>query len=178
MTTLRLQPCLILATGLLLSPALSPAADDSPLPRGTRELGLSGTIYVTHDSPEDLFGVITLRGGYYVAKKQQVGIDATVFAYSRIQDTYLSGFYRYVFAGTERRLAPFVGGSAGANISHFYYIGSQHSLIVRGEVGVRYLMTSKFSLDVAYNLMYRRNATVGFTGTTSSILTFGFSRTF
>ncbi len=120
----------------------------------------------------------TLRGGCYFAKKQEVGIDATVFAYSRIQDAYLSGYYRYVFAGGERRVAPFVGASAGANVSQFNYVGSGRSLIVRGEVGVRFLMTSKFSLDVAYNLMYRRNATVGLTGTTSSIVTFGFSRTF
>lgn len=175
---LRIQYCLALGVGLLLFPVLACAADESPLPRGTKELGLSGTIYVTHDSPEDLFGVVTVRGGYYVAKKQQVGIDATVFAYSRIQDTYLSGFYRYVFAGSERRLAPFVGASAGANLTHFDYIGSQRSLIVKGEAGLRCMMTRKFSLDVSYNLMYRKDAELGFTGTTSSILTFGFARIF
>ena len=57
---------------------------------------------MTHDSPEDLFGVVAIRGGYYIAKKRQVGVDAAVFAYSRIQDTYVSGFYRYIFAGGER----------------------------------------------------------------------------
>jgi hypothetical protein len=159
-------------------PALSRAADDSPLPRGTKELGLSGTIYVTHDSPEDLFGFITLRGGYYVAKKQQVGIDATVFAYSRIQDVYMSGYYRYVFAGGEHRLAPFVGGAVGANVTQFAGYGNQHSMIVRGEAGLRYMMNAKWGFDVTYNLMYRRHAEEGLTGRTTSVVTFGFSRVF
>ncbi len=175
---IRIPFHLALGVGLVLVPALSPAGDNSTLARGTKELGLSGTIYVTHDSPADLFGVVTLRGGYYLARKQQVGIDATVFAYSRIQDTYLSGFYRYTFAHDESRLAPFIGASAGANISQFNYIGSERSLIARGEAGVRFVMSPKWGLDVSYNLMYRRNASLGFTGTTSSIVTFGFSRTF
>jgi hypothetical protein len=175
---LRLPTGLLLATTLVLLPALSCAADESPLPRGTREVGLSGTVYLTHDSPEDLFGVIGLRGGYYVAKNQQVGVDATVFAYSRIQDVYLSGFYRYIFAGHGRRLAPFIGGAVGANVSQFGYIGSERSLITRGEFGVRYRMTGKCWLDISYNLMYRKDANLGFTGSTSSIITFGFTRTF
>ena len=173
----RLAINVLLAVGLLF-PALLSAADDSPLPRGAREIGLSGTIYVTHDSPEDLFGVVTLRGGYYIANRQQVGVDATVFAYSRVQDTYLSGFYRYFFARRERRLAPFVGASAGANVARFNYWGGQNSLIARGEVGVRYMLTNKFGFDAAYNLMYRRDTDFGLTGSTSSILTFGFSHTF
>ena len=151
------------------------AGDYSTLPRGTKELGLGGTIYVTHDAPEDLFGVITIRGGYYVARRQQIGVDATVFAYSRVQDLYLTGYYRYVFANGERRLAPFVGAAAGANVSQFSYVGSQHSLIVRGEAGLRYMLSKKFSLDTSYNFMYRKNAEIGFTGTTTSILAFGFS---
>jgi len=174
----RIRSCVLLSAGLLLSTTLSSAADDSPLPGGTKELGLSGTVYVTHESPEDLFGVVTLRGGYYVGRNHQVGVDATVFAYSRVQDTYLSGFYRYIFLRGERRIAPFVGAAAGANVSRFDYLGGQNSLIVRGEGGLRFMMSSKFAFDVSYNLMYRRHAEVGFTGRTSSILTFGFSRIF
>ena len=173
-----IQRFFIVGVGLFLLPALSCAADVSNLSRGTKEIGLSGTIYVSHDSPEDVFGVATFRGGVYVAKRHLVGVDATVFAYSRIQDTYLSGFYRYIFGGREGRVVPFVGASAGSNLSHFDYFGTQHSLIVRGEVGVRFLMTSRFSLDVAYNLMYRRDDTMGFTGKTASVVTFGFSRRF
>ena len=127
----RIFSKLPLGVGLTLLPALSSAGDNSTLERGTKELGLSGTVYVTHDSPADLFGVVGIRGGYYFARRQQVGVDATVFAYSRIQDTYLSGFYRYIFAGSERRLAPFLGESAGANVAHFNYVGSEHSLIMR-----------------------------------------------
>ena len=175
---LRIASLIQAAVVLTISPALLRAGDDSPLPRGTKELAVSGTIYVTHDSPEDLFGVVTVRGGYYVGRNQEAGIDATVFAYSRIQDTYLSGFYRYVFARAEHHLAPFAGASIGANVSHFNYVGAQHSLIVRSELGVRYLITTKCSFDLSYNLMYRRNAEVGFTGATTSILTFGFARTF
>lgn len=145
---------------------------------GNQGTGLSGTIYVTHDSPEDLFGVIMLRGGYYVAGNHQVGVNATVFAYSRIQDVYLTGFYRYFFAAPERHWTPFVGSSVGSNVAHFNYVGAQNALIVQGEAGIRYMMTRKFGIDVSYNLMYRRNARIGFTGTTTSILTFGFSRTF
>jgi hypothetical protein len=173
-----LSYCLALSAGLILLPALSCAGDDSLLPRGSKEIGLSGTVFVTHDSPEDLFGVVTVRGGYYVAGRHQVGIGGTVFAYSRVQDAYLTGFYRYVLTGGERRIAPFVGASAGANVSQFNYVGSQHSLILCGELGVRYRMSDKFAFDVSYNLMYRKDAGLGFTGTTSSILTFGFARIF
>jgi hypothetical protein len=177
---MRTFSTVVLLAACIVNPMLSIAADDSPLPRGTREIGLNGIIYVTHDSPEDVFGVITLRGGYYVANKHQIGIDATVFAYSRIQDTYLSAFYRYIFAGTERRVAPFMGASAGANVSRFGGYGGGQSLIVKAEGGLRFMMTSKFAMDVTYNLMYRRKAdyTPGLTGPTSSIVTFGFSRIF
>src|SRR5262245_60888247 len=124
---MRIQSYFLIADGLLF-PALSNAADDSILPRGTRELGLSGIAFVTHDSPQDLFGVATARAGYYVAARHQIGVDATVFAYSRIQDTYLSGFYRYVHARGDRRIAPFAGAAAGTNLSHFDQFGTQHSL--------------------------------------------------
>jgi len=170
---------LILAAACLVFLATpSCAADYSLLPRGTREIGLSGIAYVTHDSPEDIFGVVTFRGGYYVAKNHQVGVDATLFAYSRIQDAYLSGFYRYVFAGHERRLCPFVGAAAGANVSHFEYIPTGRSLLISGEAGVRYRMTRAFSFDVTYDLMYRRNGSFGLTGRTTSVLKFGFARIF
>jgi hypothetical protein len=173
----RIQLSLAVAVAYLLLPGLLCAGDNLFLSRGTKELGISGTIYVTHDSPEDLFGVITLRGGYYFARNHQAGIDATVFAYSRIQDTYLSGYYRYLFAG-ERRIAPFLGASIGSNISHFDYVGSQHSLITCAEAGIRHMISGKFAFDLSYKLMYRKDAAIGFTGTTSSVLTFGFARTF
>jgi len=162
----------------LLSPALVRADDPPPLPGGTKEIGLSGIVYVTHDSPEDLFGVATGRFGYYVARNHQVGVDATVFAYSRIQDVYTSGYYRYVWAKSQRRWAPFFGGGVGANVSHFASFGSQRSLIAKGEAGVRLFMSRGFGFDISYNFMYRNNTDFGFTGTTSSILTFGFAKTF
>jgi hypothetical protein len=56
------------ARRFLLPAAHLAAPDDLPLKRGAREVGANGTNYVTHDSPEDPFGVICLRGGYYVAK--------------------------------------------------------------------------------------------------------------
>lgn len=173
---MRLHPLLIAAA--LFSPALVCAAADPPLPGNTKEIGVSGVIYVTHDSPQDLFGVVTGRFGYYVARNNEVGVDATVFAYSRIQDVYLSGFYRYVFARPEHRLAPFVGAGLGANVSYFDYFGSQRSLIAKGEAGLRFFMGRGCALDVAYNFMYRNHTEFGFTGTTSSILTFGFAKMF
>ena len=173
---LRLPVFLLSAT--LLLPAAACAADLLPLERGARDIGLSGTVYVTHDSPQDLFGFIDFRGGYYVARGQQLGVGATVFAYSRVQDMYMSGFYRYMLTKGDRRLVPFVGASAGANVSHFDQFGTGRSLMVRGEMGVRYLPGGKCAFDVAYNFMWRDKATVGFTGPTTSILTFGISRTF
>ena len=174
---MRRTSCSILALGLLLA-ALLRAADEPQLPRGTRELALNGAIYVTHDAPEDLFGTVTVRGGYYFARNHQVGAAATVFAYSRIQDVYLSGYYRYVFAGAGRHFAPYLGAAAGANVARFNQIGGEHSLIVMGQAGIRCLITPKSALDIGYDFMYRNNAEIGFTGTTSSILTFGFVRTF
>lgn len=174
---MRRLSLLLPAVGLLFA-TLSPAADEPLLPRGTRELGLNGTVFVSHDSPEDLFGVAAARGGYYLAKNQQVGADATVFAYSRIQDLYLSGFYRYIFAGTDRHLAPYAGVAVGANVAQFSQVGSERSLIAKGQAGVRCFMGRKFSLDIGYDLMYRRHREIGFTGRTTSILTFGFSRLF
>src|SRR5581483_7308211 len=125
---------------VLLAPVLLRAGDITPLSRGSKEIGLSGIVYVSHDSPQDLFGVATGRFGYYVAGNHQVAMDATVFAYSRIQDVYLSGDYRYVMARREHRLAPFFGGGVGANVSHFDFFGSQRSLIAKGEAGLRFFM--------------------------------------
>jgi hypothetical protein len=171
------MPKSILLAVVLLAPALS-AADSADLPRGTRELGLSGTVYVSHDSPADVFGVIAARFGIYAFRNHQFGADTTVFAYSRIQDIYLSGFYRYSFARPERRLAPFVGAAAGANIAHFDYLGTGRSPIVKAQGGVRYFFSGKLSLDIGYDLMWRRQSAMGFTGKTSSIVTFGFSKNF
>jgi len=171
---MRLHRLVVLSIALV--PALVSAAGDPPLPRGAKEIGVSGVVYVTHDSPQDLFGVASGRFGYYFAGNHEVGVDGTVFAYSRIQDVYLSGFYRYVWARPQRRLAPFFGAGAGANLSHFEFFGSQHSLIAKGEAGLRIFMGRRWALDVAYNLMYRNNTEFGFTGTTSSILSFGFAK--
>jgi hypothetical protein len=175
MSRLHSSVCLALS---LMFPALSCAQDDSPFRRGMRELGLSGIIFVTHDSPEDLFGVVSARGGIYVAKNHQVGIEGTVFAYSRVQDAYLSGYYRYFFARPEHRIAPFVGAGLGSNVTQLNFLGNEHSLIATGQGGLRFLLPGRFSLDVIYNLMYRRNDVRSFTGQTSSVVTFGFSRTF
>jgi len=65
-----------------------------------------------------------------------------------------------------------------ADVAHFDYVGSERSLIVTGKAGVRFMVTKKFAFDAAYNLMCRHDPNIGFTGTTMSILTFGFSRTF
>ena len=171
------RPCLICLLVILAAAPLR-AGDVTPLSRGSKEIGLDGIVYVSHDSPQDLFGVATGRFGYYVAGNHQVGVDATLFAYSRIQDLYLSGDYRYVMAKSERKWAPFFGAGAGANVSHFDFFGSQHSLIAKGEAGLRVFMGRRFALDIAYNLMYREHTDFGFTGTTSSILMFGFSKVF
>ena len=173
---LRLSSVL-LAVGLLL-PALSHAQDDPPFRRGAREIGLSGIAFVSHDSPEDAFGVMSVRAGVYVAKNQQVGIAGTLFAYSRVQDTYLTGYYRYLLLRGEHRVAPFVGAGIGANLSHLNFLGTWHSMIATGEGGVRFLLPGRFSFDLAYNLMYRRETTMSFTGRTASVVTFGFARTF
>ncbi len=163
---------------LLLSAALSCAAQDSGLPRGVKEIGLSGAAYVTHDSPADVFGFVTGRFGIYAARNHQVGVDATMFAYSRTQDVYLSGFYRYTFARSERRLAPYVGGAIGSNLTHFDYIDTERALILKAQAGIRYFLAAKLSLDIGYDLMFRRHTTYSLTGRTSSLMTFGFSKGF
>jgi hypothetical protein len=162
---------------VLFLPALL-SAEDLYLPRGARELSLSGAAYVSHDSPADVFGVLTGRFGVYAWRNHEVGVDATVFAYSRIQDIYVSGFYRYTFARSEHRLAPYAGVAVGANINHFDYFGGGHSLIVKPQVGIRYFLTGKVTFDLGYDLMFRRETTYSLTGKTSSILTFGFSKIF
>ena len=164
------------AVALLLPALLS--AEDVYLPRGARELSLSGAAYVSHDSPADVFGVLCGRFGVYAWRNHELGVDATVFAYSRIQDIYVSGFYRYTFARSERRLAPYVGVAVGANVEHFDYFATGRSLIVKPQVGVRYFLAGKISFDLGYDLMFRRETAYSLTGKTSSILTFGFSKLF
>ncbi len=152
------------------------AGEEEYLRRGLRELSLSGTAFIPHDSPADSFGVVAVRGGYFLSKRSEVGVDSTLFAYSQIQDAYLSGFYRLHFPMKGRRLIPFAGVAAGSNIVHYsFWGGSNPTFIGKGEVGVKYALGKRFALDAAYNLMYRRNPEVGFTSETSSIVTFGFS---
>jgi hypothetical protein len=163
---------------LLLIPATLFAADHSGLTRGARELALSGAVYLPHDSPADSFGMIAARLGVYVALHHQLGVDATTIAYSRIQDVYLSGFYRCTLARPERRLAPYFGAAFGANVAHFDALPAQHAAIVKAQAGIRYFFTERASLDFGYDLMYRRPTMFSLTGRTSSILTFGFSKVF
>lgn len=163
---------------MTLAPALSAAPADDPLPRGSWEVELSGTAYVPHDIPADTFGVAIGRFGRYLARNQEVGVDATLFAYSQVEDLYLSGFYRYVFARPGHRLAPFAGAAAGANVARFSNFGSEQSFIAKAEGGLRIFVGGRFAFDVSYNYMYRRKTEFGFTGTNSSILTFGFAKTF
>jgi hypothetical protein len=137
------------------------------------DLNLSGSAYVPHDSPSDTFGVVTARAGYFLNARNEVGLDSTLFAYSRVQDVYMAGFYRFYFQPKAGRWTPFAGAGAGSNIVHYGYWGTNRTLIAKGEAGVRYLVTPRVAVDLAYNLMYRRNADVGFTGNYTSVVTFG-----
>ncbi len=156
--------------------AQTAAGEVEYLHRGLREISVSGTAFIPNDSPADTFGLIALRGGYFISRNSEVGVDTTLFAYSRIQDAYLSGFYRLHFPAKGRKLIPFVGVAAGSNIVHFEFWGGAHpTLIAKGEAGLKYVLGKRFTLDAAYNLMYRRNSEVGFTSKTSSVVTVGFS---
>jgi len=154
------------------------ATDDEAFARGRKDVALSGSIYLTHDSPADSFGLVTGRAGYFFAKNQEAGLDATLFAYSRTQDLYLNGFYRYYFAQPGRKLVPFLGASAGSNVLHLDYFGRHSGLLVGGEGGVRLRLSERSSFEVGYHLLYRRQGLVSMLGKTSSLVTFGFARTF
>jgi hypothetical protein len=45
-------------------------------------------------------------------------------------------------------------------VGHFNQFGTAHSLIAKGQGGVRFFVTTRTSLDVVYDFMYRRNTEV------------------
>jgi hypothetical protein len=57
-------------------------------------------------------------------------------------------------------------------------MGTRQGMIVKAQTGIRYFFNGGFSLDVGYDLMFRRDAAYSLSGGTSSVMTFGFSKDF
>ena len=165
-------------TIMFLCAATAAAADESGPGRGTKEFSVSGVMFAPNSSAVDTYGVISGRFGYYLARHSQVGVDTTLLVFSRTTDVYAAGYYRFLMAREWRRLVPFIGAAAGSNVNSFYYWGgTEHRLLARGEAGVRIRLSPRTGLDVAYNLMYLRGSG-GFAQTTTSVVSFGLSHAF
>jgi hypothetical protein len=165
--------------GMLLCAAAAAAGDEPGLGRGRKEFSVSGALFAPNRTVADTAGVISGRFGYYLARHSQVGVDSTLLVFSRTTTVYAAGYYRFVMLREGRRLVPFVGGAAGSNVTSFYYWGgTEHRLLVKGEAGLRIRVAPRTGFDLAYNLMYLRGAGSGFVQTTTSVVSFGFSHAF
>ncbi len=162
-------------TGMFLMAAAAVAGDSG----GRREFTLAGALFAPNSSAADTAGVITGRFGYYVARHSQVGVDTTLLVFSRTTDLYAAGYYRYFVAREGRRVVPFFGGAVGSNVTSFYYWGgTEHRLLLKGEAGVRVRLAPRTGLDVSYNLMYLRGVGNGFAHATTSVVSFGLAHAF
>ncbi len=164
---------------MALAAATALAADEEGIRRGLKEFSAQGALFTPNSSAFDTAGMLSGRFGYYLARHSQVGVEGTFLVYSRVTDLYASGFYRFFLVKEGRRLVPFVGAAAGSNVLSFYYWGgTTHRLLVKGEAGLRIRVAPRTGFDVAYNLMYLRGSGNGFAQTTTSVVSFGFSHAF
>lgn len=157
--------------------------------RGSREVGVSGTVIIPHAYPAASIGVIDTDFGYYIARHSLVGAQALVLATSAAQAYVLMGRYRYLQHTGNPRLYPFVGVSAGAAIGHsggsitingdrYDLSGTQSQFLTRAEAGIKYFVADHVSFETAYNLLYARVADVDFKDSSASMITFGLAFTF
>ncbi|HEV2991211.1 MAG TPA: hypothetical protein VG759_22420 [Candidatus Angelobacter sp.] len=149
--------------------------------KGDSELGMNGAITISHSDPGNTSGDVTVSYGYYFTKKDLVGFDTLTILSKDLQDVFLQGRYRHLFPTGNPKIFPFVGAAAGVEIIHTGGAlggGTQHPFVGTGEAGVKFFVSQRTALEIAYNLQYIHNANGSFADNSQSLITFGFTHIF
>lgn len=156
----------------------TPATSDEYIHKGSKEIGLFGTVFIPHIDTSQTSGFASTSVGYYIARSSVIGVDFDVQAQNGLQIYVPLGFYRFVAHTANPRLFPFVGAAAGGAIEHASGLGTAKQFAAVGEAGIKYFVARHASFDIAYNLLYVHVSGATFKQSTESLSVFGFSLTF
>jgi len=166
---------LVLAFWLILARSAPSFAQQQ---QGDQEVAVNGAFIVPHDDPGAANGQGSFKMGDYFRKNDLVGVDTLVFVAKGSDEVFLSGFYRHLVSTKNPRLFPFVGASAGVDLTRASGEPTGHVLLAKGEVGIKYYLSQRFAFETAYNLEYQRNPGQTFSQNSDSVVLFGFSYIF
>jgi hypothetical protein len=170
--------CLLLVVS---APAFSQQA------RGDQELGLNGSAIIPNTTPDQALALVQVSYGFYFSKHDLLGADTLAFIQKDSQDVFLQARYRHLFSTGNARIYPFLGAAGGINILHNTggggpfgsgAAGTNKDGLGSAEAGLKFFVSQRTALEIAYNFQYAHQAGVGFTDSTSSVLTFGFTYLF
>lgn len=165
---------LVLALGLLVLAASTPAFAQQQ--QGDSELGLNGAITIPDSDPGGgTTGLVAVNYGYYFRQNDLVGLDTLVIFNGNFQSLALLGRYRHLFSTNNPMVYPFVGVQAGGIVAHDG--GTNGNVAADGEAGVKFFVSQRTAIEVAYNFQYE-NTGGGFSHETFNVITFGFTHIF
>lgn len=146
--------------------------------QGDKEVAVNGAFIVPHDDPSGANGQGDFKMGDYFRKNDLVGVESLAFVAKGYDEVFQSGFYRHLVPTKNPRLFPFVGASAGVDLTRSSGAPMGHVLLAKGEVGVKYFLGRRFAIETAYNFEYQRNPGQTFSQNSDSVILFGFSYIF
>lgn len=161
-----------------VSPPASFSATDQYQGRGMWDLGFQGSILIPHASASAYEGFAQGSVGYFVSRKSEVGFSASGVFLQGYKDVVLGGFYRQYLLSGEKRVIPYVGGAAGADVVHLSGVGTNGNFAALGEGGVRMFVTKHVAVDVGYSLVYVHIDGLGFKDSSLSQVSVGFAHVF
>lgn len=175
---------LVLALGLLVLAASIPAFAQQE--QGDTELGLNGSITIPHSSPSDTTGIVDVAYGYYFRQNDLIAGDATVLINKNSFGFGLLPHYRHLFPTGNPKVYPFLGIKPGIFIFHIKgsegFSGSTDvAFLGEAEAGVRFYLSQRSALDVAYNFDYQSSSFGGgnsFADKSQSVILVGFTHIF
>jgi hypothetical protein len=154
------------------------SATDEYQGRGVWDVGFQGSVSIPHASASAYVGFAEGSVGYFVARKSEVGFAASGVFIQGYKDVVLGGFYRQYLVSGEKRVIPYVGAAAGADIVHYSVSGTNGNFAAIGQGGLRMFVTKHVALDVGYNLVYVRINGLGFKDSSLSQVSVGFAHVF
>lgn len=149
--------------------------------KGDSELGMNGSVIIQNSDIASTSGDVTLSYGHYFTKNDLVGTDTLTVLGKDFQNVFAQGRYRHLFPTANPKVFPFVGAAAGVELIHLGGAlggGTQHPFVGTGEAGVKFYVSQRTALEVAYNLQYIHNSTGTFATNSQSLITFGFTHIF
>jgi len=144
--------------------------------KGDMEVALNGYADIPNSDPSNVEGDVMVRLGYYIKPNTLIGIESTTLLAKSFQEEFADVFYRHLFHTHNRKLFPFLGGSAGEHLTHDG--GTNGNVLATGEAGLKYYMSRRFAFEVAYNFQYIRTPGETFANSSDSLVVFGFSYLF